>query len=208
TPPVLTAAKGARLEPTWASRYCIEAEPLPESYSVERSTVATPFLALTPRRVVPSGMAVEIWRSPDSSFVGPARSAVIAAFATAVDLGTSRSTGTRPTLPGPPPRMKYARTSIVSVVAGVAVVLVGAAGDPDASADGSVDGLTLALGPGVRSGLVGSAEAVGAEVGTDPRRPVAPLQAATSETTVTSTRAMRTGKRRVMGGLRLQVSVG
>jgi len=58
--------------------------------------------------------------------------------------------------------MKYARTSIVSVVAGVAVALVGAAGDPDASSDGSVDGLALALGPGVRSGLVVSAEAVGA----------------------------------------------
>jgi hypothetical protein len=95
--------------------------------------------------------------------------------------------------------MKYARTSIVSVVAGVAFALVGAAGDPDASSDGWVDGLALALGPGVRSGLVGSAEAVGAEVGTDPSPPVAPLQAATSEMAVTSTRAMRTGRRRVMG---------
>ena len=56
----------------------------------------------------------------------------------------------------------------------------------------------LALGPGVRSGLVGSAEAVGAEVGMDPRPPVAPVQAATSERTATSTRAMRMGTDRVM----------
>ena len=59
--------------------------------------------------------------------------------------------------------------------------------------------MTLALGPGVRSGLVGSADAVGAEVGTDPRPPVAPLQAVTSEMTVTSTMARRMGKDRVMG---------
>src|SRR6476646_4047766 len=88
---------------------------------------------------------------------------------------------------------------MVSVVAGVGLGSVGAAGDSDASWDGSADGMRLARGPGVRSGLVGSADAVGAEVGTDPRPPVAPLQAATSEMTVTSTRAGRMGRDRVIG---------
>ena len=52
----------------------------------------------------------------------------------------------------------------------------------------------LALGPGVRSGLVGSADAVGGAVGTDPRPPVAPPQAATSAMTATRARAVRIGR--------------
>src|SRR4051794_15670949 len=154
----------------------MEAEPPPESYWVERLTVATPFFATTLSRVVRSGIAVEIRRSADSARVGPASKAVTAALATAVDLGTSRSTGTRPAVPGSPPRTKYARTIIVSPVAGVAVVVgpVGTDRDGDASDEGSVDGAKLALGAAVRAGPGGSTDGGGGGVGTAPRPPGAP----------------------------------
>ncbi len=55
---------------------------------------------------LPVGTAEVIVRRPDSSAVGPANRAFIAAVATAAVCGTARRSGTRPVLPGVPPRTK------------------------------------------------------------------------------------------------------
>ena len=65
--------------------------------------VATPSATVSPSSRLPTGIADVIVRSPESVPVGPASSAL-----TAPETGsaptTVRSTGTRPSLPGSPPR--------------------------------------------------------------------------------------------------------
>ena len=69
--------------------------------------VAIPFLIEIPRSFDPSGMAVNIAGRPAiSASLGPSSRAVMAAVATAVVLGTSRRTGTRPSFPVKLPMMK------------------------------------------------------------------------------------------------------
>ena len=75
-----------------------DALPPPDSNSLERSTVATPSLIVSPSSRVPAGIAELI--APLSVSVGPSRSAAMAAVATAFVAGTSRRTGTSPELPG------------------------------------------------------------------------------------------------------------
>ena len=90
---------------TWARRPNIAALPPSAAYSPDRSTVATPSSIDRPSSAVPSGIAVYIAGLADSSFsLGPASSSRMAAVATALVWGTSRSTGTRPPLPVKLPR--------------------------------------------------------------------------------------------------------
>src|SRR4249920_560598 len=78
----------------------------------------------------------------------------------------------------------------VAVGAGVPLASGASVGSPD----GSVEGVTPSLGPGVRSGPVGSPDGAGAMLGTDPRPPVLPLHAATNATRATRAPArMRRG---------------
>src|SRR3954465_13641599 len=63
---------------------------------------------------------------------------------------------------------------------------------------GSSDGVGLPLAPGVRSGPVGSADAVGADVGTAPSPPVPRLDPATSAGAATMASDRGTGPLGVM----------
>ena len=67
--------------------------------------------------------------------------------------------------------------------------------------DGAVDRAVEALGAGVRSVPLASGEAVGNALGTDPRPPVAPLQAAR---TATSVAVRRMDIERFMAGSRVR----
>ena len=89
---------------------CIEALPPSDSNSLDRSIVASLFLIVRPRSLLPSGMAEVIW-CPRSEADGPARSALIAAVAGVFDVGTLRRVATRPLEPDGPPSTKYVRTS-------------------------------------------------------------------------------------------------
>ena len=81
--------------------------PPPDSNSRDRFTVATPSLIERPSSLVAAGITVEIaGLAAASALLGPASSAVIAAVATALVIGISRRTGTRPSLPVALPRMK------------------------------------------------------------------------------------------------------
>src|SRR6185369_6423558 len=109
------------------------------SNSLERSTVATPSLIVSPRSCDPSGTTVLIDR-PASAELGPARRAFIAARATAVVPGTSRRTATRPALPSPPPSQKYARTTVVPAGAWLEPGLSDAVGPVEGWSVGSSEG--------------------------------------------------------------------
>ena len=92
---------------TCARRPKIEALPPPDSNSRDRLTIAMPSLIEIPRSFDRSGMAVNIAGRPAiSASLGPWSRAVMAAVATAVVLGTSRRTGTRPSFPVKLPMMK------------------------------------------------------------------------------------------------------